>query len=225
VNKTAALRGWTELGLRKVLLPSGAWIRIRLPSLDHLFRKGAFPHELEAIVIRFTMGTAIMLDQLSTDELREFLAMKDHLIAYTVKQRLVSDDPDAEDAEWEDVDLTPYVLDLETVLPAEDLDKLGLIALRRATPETVTVDSRMRLGLLGAVGRMKEEEESGQSAGEFRGMDPDAERAAPGSDGQDVSLQSERSAESEPAARGASGARSRRRASDRSGASSSSEGG
>lgn len=220
MNKTAAIRGWTELGLRKVLLPSGAWVRIRLPSLDHLFRRNAFPHELEAIVIRFTMGEALRLNDLSSDELRDFLAMKDHLIAFTVKQRLVSDDPnadpDADDAVWEDVDLEPFVLELEQLLPAEDLDKLGLIALRQVSPEGVTAESRMKRGLEAAIGQMKEEEGAGRSAGDFRRVDHDAERAAPSADGADVRLPTEQRARA---------AGSRRRASDRSGSSSSPSGG
>lgn len=193
MNSTAALRGWTERGFRAVLCLSGSWIRIRLPSIDHLLRREVFPHELEAIVIRYAMNT-FKLDELDPTELREFLQMKDHLIAYMVRERLVEGaDPDAEDAVWEPIDLAPYVLELETVLPAEDLDDLGLIAVRKTTPEAVTAKNRMRLGLAASLDqRAKEEGEAAPTADDFRGLDNDAGRAAPGANGPSLQLLAER---------------------------------
>lgn len=220
MNTTAALRGWTERGFRAVLCPSGTWLRIRLPSVDHLMRRNVFPHELEAIVLKFTMQE-FRLDQLPGDELRDFLGMKDHLIAYMVRETLTQGaDPDAEDAVWEPIDLTPFVLELETVLPAEDLDVLGMVAIRRMTPETMTAKSRIRLGVAASIEqRTREEGEAGPTAADFRGVDPDAERAATSADGSDIRLRAIGSPELVAGRNGASGARSGRRAVDRSGSS------
>ena len=185
MNSTAALRGWTEAGWRKVLLPSGVWLRVRLPSIDHLLRKNAFPHELEAIVLKYTMGS-FRLSELTKDETIEFLRMRDTLIVHTVRERLVSGDPDDEKKDppvWEPIDLAPHIDELGELLPGDDLDKLGLIAMRYQTPQAVTAQSRINLGLARLI---RPDEEDGPSAGEFRGVDHVGGSAGDGTDGGEV---------------------------------------
>ncbi|HVM30767.1 MAG TPA: hypothetical protein VM305_08395 [Candidatus Limnocylindrales bacterium] len=181
MNTTAALRGWTEAGLHKVLLPTGTWVRVRLPSVEHLLRKGVFPQELTGMAIRFTMER-LVLRELDPAEQEQFLQMKDRLIAYCVRERLVAgESPDDPAAEWGELDLTPFILDLESVIPAEDLDALGFIAIRHKQPATVTAESLLKLGLVKKIAEMQEGE-AAPAAGEFRRVDNDAKRAATSGD-------------------------------------------
>jgi hypothetical protein len=201
VNKTAALRGWAEAGLHTVTLPTGTIVRVRLPSIEHLLRKKVFPHELEALAMRFTMEKVVYRD-LDTEGREQFLAMKDRLIAYSLRQRLVSGSGEDDDPanEWEDVDLTPFLLDLEQVIPAEDLDALGMIAIRYKPPAAVTAESRMQRDMTDRLLRRQPGEpaenrtpegESAPVAGDFRRVDNDAGGDAARADGGEIRLPAE----------------------------------
>lgn len=192
MNTTAALRGWTERGLHTVLLPTGQIIRLRLPSIEHLLRKGAFPQELVPMAVRFTMERIAFRD-LDEESRERFLQMRDHLIAWCVQDVLVKGSGEPSDPEnaWEELDLSPYLLDLSTVLPAEDLDALGYLAIRYKTPQTITAESKIRLGLARVVAGRMAEEGAAPAAADFRGVDTDAVGSPDRGDGQDVQLPTE----------------------------------
>lgn len=199
MNTTAGLRGWTERGIHTVTLPTGMIVRVRLPSVEHLLRKGVFPDELVGMAVRFTMERVVVRD-LNEEDRNRFLRMKDELIAYCVQEQLVegSGAPDDPENKWEPLDLRPYLLDLSVVIPSEDLDALGMIAIRYKSPLAVSAESRAMLRVMAALdGRVTEEHETPEregeaapTAGEFPRVDNDADGAPDSADGEGVRQES-----------------------------------
>lgn len=181
-----ALEQWAGAGLRSVLLPSGFEIRIRLIPVEQLIKRGLIPTELTSIALRFaTSGVAT--SELDEAGMKDFLSMVDEVVALMIRDIKIGD-------EWHPVTVTPAMFE-EFDLPGDDLEQLGLIAIRRKTPEIVTYESKLAKGLVDiadAVTERKEAEEAEGSTAPFRVVRGESEVPDPSSDGGDVRTEAER---------------------------------
>jgi hypothetical protein len=115
------------------MLPSGTWVRGKLPTVGTLLRRGLLPRELVAVAARAAdpgwLTTARIMSDEDKDRAAEFLAL---LVAAFPRERW-------DGGAWVPVDLDD--------IAEEDIDRLETVALRVMTPGEVTADSRRRLGL------------------------------------------------------------------------------
>jgi hypothetical protein len=187
-GNAALIEQWKARAVRELPLPSGAIVRLVLPDVEPQQRRNLFPEELEQLVLRYTGGGFRLVD-LSQDELRGFVQMRDVTIAESVRE--ISFDAGAT---WQPIDLRDVVLQLDVVLPVEDLDTLGMAVLRKRSIEALTVDHRVRMQLKASLegvtleDRAEPTEAATPVAGDFRGVDPDAGSSPAREDGADIRL-------------------------------------
>jgi hypothetical protein len=188
MTNEALIEQWKARALRELPLPSGAIVKVVLPDVAALQRRDVFPEELEQIVLRYT-GGGFRLAELDREEIAAFVRMRDQVIAESVRE-ISYDDGET----WQAIDLRPVMLQLDVVLPIEDLDTLGLAGLRQRTIEALVLDHRLRLKLKASMDgitiedRAEPTEAAATVAGDFRGVDPDTESSPTGEDGPGVRL-------------------------------------
>lgn len=183
----SAIERWAAAGVREVALKSGADVRLRMPDVGELQRRGAFPSELESIVLRWTVGESFRLTELDAESLAAFVNMRDHAIAEAVREIRFPGE------EWQPIDLRPFVLDLRVILPLDDLDDIGMVVLRLKPADTIHAQNKVVRSAMSRLAETADEadrEAAAPVAGDFRGMDPDAQGAAVGADGSGVRLPS-----------------------------------
>jgi hypothetical protein len=177
VADNPALTAWAARAVHETLLPSGQWIRFRIPPADLLLRRGALPEDLLPIAQRF-VGTGVEPQKLMPEEVADFISIARHLSAWSVVA--VMDDAGA----YQPVDMTA---DEVQVLSVDDQTALRSLALRQDTPAALTARVRRALGQLSAAAAARiEEEEAGATVtgyADFRGQRPGP---AVGTDGADL---------------------------------------
>lgn len=134
---------WLASAERTILLPSGTWMKIVVPSVRKLRRRNVFPNELLPMVKKFE-NEGVTLSELEDDELDTFVRMMRFLMADMVRAILVPDETSTDEApagEWQGVKLTGADLE-EADIDEEDASSLQAIAIRRLTPNQVTIASR-----------------------------------------------------------------------------------
>jgi hypothetical protein len=101
-------------------------------------RAGAMPTELLGVLTAF-VGSGVDTETLDAAELQSWIAFMRDLAARSVKAITPeTSDTMTPPGGWEDVELTPEDFD---ELPVVDQQALRVIALRRSTPNTVTVQT------------------------------------------------------------------------------------
>jgi hypothetical protein len=134
------LRDWAAKAAHDVTLPSGSRVLVRLPGADELLRNDAMPTELRAMVLKFyTVG--LETRNLDEEALARVQTLQLYLAATSVRA-IRDEDADA----WVPVSLDPAGLKA-LGLPEEDLTALEQIALRRKSPQQVTTQGRIDVGL------------------------------------------------------------------------------
>jgi uncharacterized protein YceH (UPF0502 family) len=180
--RSLALAAWSEAGYRRLDLPSGVSVRIRIPSLETLIRREVVPSALVGMALQYATSEIKVAD-LDTAGIVQFLGLKDFLVAYMVRGIY------GDDGEVQALDLTAAEV-AELDLPSDDLDALGLVALRSRTVEEVNARTRTlrELRELGEVSPEAERvaelarEEAGPDLGPLRRERPRALRGDHGAD-------------------------------------------
>jgi hypothetical protein len=134
---------WLASAERKILLPTGTWMKIVVPSVRKLRRRNVFPNELLPMVKKFE-NEGVTLSELEDDELDSFVRMMRFLMADMIRAILVPDETNTDElpsGKWETVKLTGADLE-EADIDEEDATALQAIAIRRLTPNQVTIASR-----------------------------------------------------------------------------------
>jgi hypothetical protein len=132
-----------KLALTEVLLPSGAKVRGRLPTLGTLLRRNLLPRDLLAIALKaanpawLTASRAVDPDTDGRDA-QAYLAV---LVSAFPRQRC---EPGSD--EWRPWTLTPESLTDDSVDELE-LDALENLVLRLVSPAELTAASRALLGM------------------------------------------------------------------------------
>lgn len=181
-----ALAAWADAGLRAVTLPSGTEVRIRLVPIEQLVKRGLIPSELTKIAMSAAMG-GFSTAELTEDEFRNFMKLVDELVCRMLRDLRTGTEADGSPT-WTPITLTPAMLD-EFELPGDDLDQLGLIAIRRTSAELVTLESKINRGIMPAEeaeGARKEAETASDSTGSFSRFHSGPGVPPPGADGADV---------------------------------------
>jgi hypothetical protein len=185
VTSNPALEAWAARSIHETLLPSGTWVKVKVPDPEVLLRGDALPMELVAIARKFATKV-IDTDELADDELLQYVAFTRELAAQTIRAIRL----DGESSEWTEQNL--HAADLDSVEP-EDIEALRMIAFRRSTPAIVTAQTRAIAGALSSfdVESVRQREAGGtvDAYRDFRGVGPGAE---PGADGADVRAEAER---------------------------------
>lgn len=136
-----ALSRWAAKGDREVTLPTGTRVKVRVPPVEQLIRDKGMPTELRGMVLQFAT-TGFDTEKLDAEGLEHLLTLQALLASRTIRA-LWNDETE----QWDEVRLTPDQLD-ELGLPSEDLTAIEHIALRRATPNQITVHAKRDLGLV-----------------------------------------------------------------------------
>jgi hypothetical protein len=145
-NTPSAIDKWISGGLRYVELPSGTSMRVRIPSTERMLRAGTMPEGLREMALKFAT-TGIALDELDAAAAENFLRMKDHLVADSIREIYEGDDPDPEHATegWTPVKISATDLE-EFEIDPDDLSALSAITLRQTTVNSVTAATRRDRG-------------------------------------------------------------------------------
>lgn len=154
-----ALELWAGAGLREVLLPSGTEAKVRLIPVEQLVKRGLIPDDLTNIALQFATS-GVETAKLDAEGMSTFLRMVDEVVAQMVREIRVGD-------EWVPVTLTPAMFE-EFDFPGDDLEQLGLIAIRRKTPELVTLESMRGRGQKISDGQKREAEQADGSSVPFQ---------------------------------------------------------
>jgi hypothetical protein len=172
-----ALDLWAGSALRDVMLPSGTWVRIRLTPVEQLVKRNLIPDDLTGVAMRVATE-GVNTKGLSAEEMREFLRYVDEVVCQMVREVKVGE-------EWTPVTLTPAIME-EFDFPGDDLEQLGLIAIRRSSPEIVTMNSKLAHGMITAaqVAEARKEAEAGTTGDllPFR-QEPEVPRPSPDGEG------------------------------------------
>lgn len=168
-----------NVGYREVLLPSGIRVRGVMPQLMDLVRRRMIPTDLMAKLI--SAEQAVRENRELTPE--EFDArVSDQYIEAAAFIRQIQ----AEDGTWENVTITPVEI-RDGGMDPRDREALLAIATNTSTPEIVTAESEVALGIRPAAEAeaIKEREAGGtvEAWSEFR---DDGRGEAPGGDGEGV---------------------------------------
>lgn len=134
---------WLASSERTVLLPTGTWMKLVIPSARKLRLRGLFPNELLPTARSFE-NEGVKLSALDDDELGDFLRFMDYLIAAAVRSILIPDGESSDDrpsGEWRPVELTGADL-AEAEIDEEDASALQAIVIRKLTPNQVTIAAR-----------------------------------------------------------------------------------
>jgi hypothetical protein len=190
VTNNPALEAWKARSLQPCRLPSGAWVKLRVPDAEALLRGDALPTDLLG-VLRDFVGAGVDTEKLSDDDLQRWIEFMRVMSARTVVAVTTgtSDTMDPPADGWEDVDLTPEDFD---ELPVGDQGALRLVALRRATPNTITAQTLLDESLLEeAAAKRIADREAGATVDGYRDFREDGPGAQPGDDGTDVRAEPE----------------------------------
>jgi len=188
--QSTALNAWAERGLRLVVLPTGTQVKVRLPPMDSLIRRGIIPPELRAMALKFATA-GVDLEKLTDDELEQFLQFKNRLVAECVKY--VANEPAGtppDQVTWEAVTLRAEDLE-EFQLDDSDLTAINAVAMRQATPEAVSADALATLGLTQEAQAARDAVTPGQAVPDyaaFRGEPGGPGDRVPGEDVGDAAL-------------------------------------
>ena len=151
-----ALAQWGVSALRPVQLPSGMKALIKLPDITELLRSEQFPQDLRDMASKYAT-TGIDMAALQGDEIIRFLRFTYDLIARSLKY-LAPPDSEAWDAfqstgdspteeGWQVVALTGSEV-AEMDVDQADIEALGKLMARQATPNEITAQYRVDHGLL-----------------------------------------------------------------------------
>jgi hypothetical protein len=185
VTSNPALEAWAARSIHETLLPSGTWVKVKVPDPEVLLRGDALPMELVAVARKFA-SKGIDTDELGEDELLEYVAFTRELAAQTIRAIRL----DGESSEWTEQNL--HADDLADVEP-EDIEALRMIAFRRSTPAIVTAQTRAIAGALSTfdVESVKQREAGGTVDG-YTDFREQRESTEPGTDSTDVRPETER---------------------------------
>jgi hypothetical protein len=185
VTSNPALEAWKARALQPCRLPSGAWVKVKVPDAEALLRGDAMPTELLSVLKDF-VSEGVDTEKLDADELQKWIAFMRDMGARSV--RAVTGEPsdtmDPPRDGWEDVDLTTEDFD---ELPVADQQALRLVALRRATPNTITAQTLIDESILeDAEAERVRRREAGGTVDAYRDFREDGPGTEPGDDGADV---------------------------------------
>lgn len=139
-TRSTGLQQWSETGLHRAQLDSGAWVKFRFPDLSMLAAAGKVPDNLTKVALaRIARELKDMLleelpetapGQPPEQTVNEEVLSQNHdlnnwLITQMIAQLPTGFDADGEPTGWEDVALTPE--EVEEHVPLED--KLRLIGI------------------------------------------------------------------------------------------------
>lgn len=134
---------WLASAQRIILLPSGTWMKITVPSVRKLRLRGVFPSELLPTVKTFE-NEGIKLSELADEVLDAFVSLMNFLLADMIREILVPDTMSTDEApsgDWQTIAVAGADL-AEAEIDEEDKTALQAIAIRRLTPNQVTIASR-----------------------------------------------------------------------------------
>ena len=134
-----ALEAWSQASLREVLLPSGTWVRIRLTPIEQLVKRDLLPDDLTGIALRMATE-GVNTRGMDAEGFGSFLRLVDEIVCQMIRAVKVGE-------EWTPVTLKPGDL-AEFDFPGDDIEQLGLIAIRKTSAEKVTLDSKIARGLV-----------------------------------------------------------------------------
>lgn len=179
VTSNPALEAWAARSVHEMLLPSGTWVKVKVPDPEVLLRGDALPTDLVSVARTFVYK-GIDTDELSEDALLEYVAFSRELAAQTIRALRL----DGEASEWTDVEL--HAADLDGVEP-EDIEALRMIAFRRTTPAIVTAKTK---AIQGAITTLEAtaiaDREAGATGPGLATFREDGSSPEPGDDGADV---------------------------------------
>jgi hypothetical protein len=174
VTNNPALEAWRARAVQPCLLPSGQWIKARVPDAEELIRNDLLPSDL--IELAMQGGDT---DEMSTEDLVKFVSLYRELSAHVVVAIRGAGEDD-----WQPVTLT--AADLDGLHP-DDVNALRLIAQRRMTIAEVSGRSEALLSLIEpAEAAAIAEREAGATVDGYRDFRDDGPGAEPGTDGADV---------------------------------------
>lgn len=192
-----ALAAWGVAALHAVELPSGMKALIRLPDVAKLIETESMPTDLRDVAAQFATS-GIALDDLDYEGRIRVIRLTYELAAHMVRylalgtseawERFKEVGGSPSDEGWEPVTLTGGQL-REMDIDQADLTALSKIATRQATPNTVTIGSRLDRGMLEAANAIKPEAAEGRAQptiAEFQGSRVEPGRDAGSDDGADV---------------------------------------
>jgi hypothetical protein len=185
VTGNPALEAWAARSIHETLLPSGTWVKVKVPDPEVLLRGDALPMELVAVARKYA-SKGIDTDELGEDELLEYVAFTRELAAQTIRAIRLN----GESSEWTEQNL--HAADLDYIEP-EDIEALRMIAFRRSTPAIVTAQTRAIAGALSTfdVESVKQREAGGTVDG-YTGFRGERASPEPGADRTDVRAEAER---------------------------------
>lgn len=183
-----ALSKWRGSGLRECTLPSGTRVQVTVPAPEALMRDPRVPQHLRVRALKFaTIGW--QRSEVTEADMQEILELQAHMAARTLRGVW-----DEEAGAFVPVALDPAQLDtLE--LPPDDVTALEGIGLRRQTPNQVTAQSLLDLGLISpAEAKQVVDEEAGGTVDAYGPFRLQQGGADPRADGADVRAAPERDA-------------------------------
>jgi hypothetical protein len=143
-----ALAAWSKAAEQSVMLPSGLWARVRVPSAELLIRSGRVPDNLRKIALAFAT-TGVKIEDLDPEEGAHFLQFL-YVLAAESLRGLAPKGSDPNDADaFALVRVTGAEL-RESEVPVEDVYALVSIANRTKSPGDVTTASMIANGLADA---------------------------------------------------------------------------
>lgn len=190
VTNNPALEAWKARALQPVRLPSRSWVKVKVPDAEALLRGNAMPTELLS-VLRDFVTDGVDTEKMDAEGIQRWIEFSREISARTVRAITAetSDTMEPPADGWEDVELTADDFD---ELPVADQDALRLIALRRTTPNTITVRTLLDdAALEEAQAKRVADEEAGATVDGHRDFRDDGQGAADGSDGADVRAEPE----------------------------------
>jgi len=151
-----ALAQWGSVALRPVELPTGTRALVRLPNAPALVAADAFPQDLRQIAA-LHVSKGITYSELEPADFAKAARFTYEMIARSLRylaprestawDQFVEGGEEPEEYGWQKVDLTAADL-AEMDIDQDDLDALGLIAMRKLTTFDVTFNSRLARGVI-----------------------------------------------------------------------------
>lgn len=191
-----AIDRWMNAGLRQVTLPTGTRMKLRIPAAEQLIRHNVMPQDLRELAVKFA-STGLVIEELTPDDLEQFLKMKQVLVAWSIREIYAGDAPITEkvaddDPAWQPIEISADEIDAAEI-DADDLGALTSIVLRQRTPNEVTAVvwadiGKLERGSLDEQLRSLEAEDEGETVGRFRDVRADERGADARADGGDVGL-------------------------------------
>ena len=149
---------WASAGIHRVLLPSGTWVKFRVPDATDLLRRGQVPADLRHVAQEYankgSEGLSSLADAGSEEVIEKALLLAATLVCSGLRAIMDPDDapaggaePAMDDPKWEAVAWQGAEF-VEMDLPGDDRATLNAMAMRRMTPRQATWLSRQDLRLV-----------------------------------------------------------------------------